>query len=238
MKYFKNYCDIINFIWSLLIMKKIIYTLTLTVLSFQGLTSPWVGQWTSTFGKIQFIEKQTGYKDFDLVYGNYAKSGFLMGVSIDNMLHGVFFDSKSDKSGAFVFSLNKEKNAYEGAWHFDDIDKELKWNGTKAANQKFDELKGIDRYRNIEGSWTTNFGLLTLQQEQVFVEGSYDTKGKLYAVFNESNNLMFGFFTNKKKYGLLKFQLNEQRNSFKGHWSWKTDDWANQKWDGSKALKL
>lgn len=218
-------------------MKTFIYTLTLLVLSFQGFSSPWIGQWTSSFGKIQFIKKQTGYNDFDLVYGNYAKSGFLMGVSIDNQLHGVFYDSKSNKGGAFVFSLNKARNAYEGTWHFDDIAKELKWNGSKSVNQKNTELNGIDRYRNIEGAWQTNFGQLILKQELVFVEGTYDTKGKLYAVFNQSNNVMFGFFTNKNKYGLLKFQLDEQRNSFKGLWSWNTDNWANQKWDGNKTSK-
>lgn len=219
-------------------MSRIFYILILVVISFETFSSPWVGQWTSTFGKIQFIEKETGYKNFHLVYGNYHKNGFLMGVSIEDKLHGVFYDSKSEKSGAFVFTLNSSGSGYEGTWYFDEIDKKLNWNGSKSVDERKTEIKGIDRYRNIEGVWKTNFGQLKLVQETVFVEGEYDTKGRMFAVYNQSNNIMFGFFTNKQKYGLLKFQLNEQRNSFKGLWSWKTDNWANQKWDGNKASKL
>ena len=219
-------------------MNRFFYILILVIFSFKTFSSPWVGQWTSTFGKIQFIEKETDYKNFNLVYGNYDKNGFLMGVSIQNKLHGVFFDSKSEKSGAFVFTLNSAGSSYEGTWYFDEIDKKLNWNGSKSVNDQKSAIKGIDRYRNVEGIWKTNFGQLKLMQEMVFVEGQYDTKGRLFAVYNQSNNMMFGFFTNKHKYGLLKFQLNEQRNSFKGLWSWKTDKWANQKWDGNKTSKL
>ena len=198
-------------------------------------SSPWKGQWASTFGKIDFIEKQTGFKDTALVFGNYAKNGFIIGVAIDNNLHGLFFDSKLQKEGAFKFSLNEKASKFKGMWHFDDIDKELKWNGTKAAIQEKIQFKGVDRFRKIEGKWKTNFGELELTQEGAFIEGRYDTKGRLFAVFNQENNTLFGLFTNKDRYGLLKFKLNDDRTAFDGLWSWETNPWAKQKWDGKKS---
>ena len=51
--------------------------------------------------------------------------------------------------GAFKFSHNETGSNFKGAWRFSDIDKELKWNGTKAAIQDEVDYKGIDRYRNI-----------------------------------------------------------------------------------------
>lgn len=219
-------------------MFKCYFLIVLVLFNSDVFSSQWLGEWTSTFGEIQIIEKVTDYKGVALVYGNYDKNGFLTGVSIDNKLYGVFFDPKSKKNGSFVFTMNKANKTFEGLWYFDDIDKELKWNGMRLSSQTNLTLSGIDRYRSIEGIWDTNFGKLQLTQESVFIEGKYDTKGKLYGVFSYSNNLMYGFFTNKNKFGMLKFTLNKQRTSFDGVWSWQTGKWEKQEWKGRKTSKL
>ncbi len=200
-------------------------------------SSPWQGQWLSTFGKINFIEYTTGYKETTLLFGNYAKNGFIMGVSVANELHGVFYDAKLKKEGSFIFKLDEKQNSYKGDWYFDDIDKMLKWNGSKVIENKVLPVIGIDRYRNIEGTWDTNFGQLVLSQEEVYVKGEYDTLGKIHAIFNQKNGVIFGFFTNKKRWGLLKFTLNKDKTLFKGQWTWETNAWSNQKWDGKKLDK-
>jgi len=197
-------------------------------------SSAWQGQWLSTFGKINFIEYQTGYKDINLLFGNYAKNGFMVGVSIANEMHGVFYDAKLRKEGEFVFKLDEKKSSYKGEWHFDDIDKRLKWNGSKVLESKILPVIGIDRYRNIEGTWDTNFGQLVLSQEDAYVKGKYDDKGEIHAIFNQENGVVFGFFTNKDRWGLLKFKLNKEKQDFKGQWTWETNAWSNQKWDGKK----
>lgn len=96
------------------------------------------------------------------------------------------------------------------------------------------ELRSIDRFRSFEGLWDSNFGPLELVQNDVFVEGRYSDKGQMYAVYNQSNGLLYGLFTNKERYGLLHFQLNDKKDSFDGLWPWKTQNWAEQKWTGSK----
>ena len=197
----------------------------------------WQGHWKSTFGEMNLIEKQTGYKNTSLIFGNYDKNGYIIGVSVENKIYGVFYDNKLLQKGSYVFTLGESKKDFKGLWSFDDINKELKWNGSRAVNPKLKKIKGVDRYRYMEGQWDTNFGELELTQEGVFIEGKYDSKGKLYAVFNHQTNTVFGLFTNKKRYGLLKFQLNENRDSFKGLWSWETNKWAKQKWDGKKVQK-
>ncbi len=218
-------------------MKKYLVVLMALLYLHTSYSTPWKGQWASSFGKMDLIEKETGFKETALVFGNYAKSGFIVGVAIGNDLHGLFFDSKLKKGGSFIFSHNELGSNFKGKWRFDNIDKELKWNGTKAVIQEEVKFKGIDRYRNIEGTWKTNFGELELTQEGAFIEGRYDSKGKLYAVYNQENNTIFGLFTNKDRYGLLKFQLNNERTAFTGLWSWETKAWAKQKWDGKKVLK-
>ncbi len=216
-------------------MKKYLFIVVLNVIFVPLVnSSPWKGQWLSTFGKINFIEYKTAYKDTSLLFGNYAKNGFIMGVSVADELHGVFYDAKLKKQGSFVFKLNDKQNGYKGDWYFDDIDKMLKWNGSKMIETKVLPVAGIDRNRNIEGTWNTNFGQLVLSQEEVYVQGKYDTKGKIHAVFNQENGIIFGFFTNKERWGLLKFQLNDEKRAFKGQWTWETNAWSNQKWDGQK----
>ncbi len=56
------------------------YLVLLSALLFLSATkaTPWKGQWASSFGKIDFIEKQTGVKETALVFGNYAKMGLLL----------------------------------------------------------------------------------------------------------------------------------------------------------------
>jgi hypothetical protein len=194
----------------------------------------WQGQWSSSFGVIEFIEKPIQPKDAVLVFGNYGKTGSLVGASFAGVLYGVFYDTKTHKAGKFTFTQDKTSNYFTGKWKYLDKDKEHSWNGSLRNHKRPKELRSVDRFRSFEGMWESNFGPLELIQNGVFVEGKYSNKGQIFAVYNQSNALLYGIFTNKDRYGLLHFQLNNEKNSFDGLWSWKTQIWSEQKWIGSK----
>ena len=194
----------------------------------------WQGHWSSSFGSISFIEKSITPQNAVLVFGNYDKTGTLVGVSFSGVLYGVFYDSETQKGGKFTFTQDKTSNFFTGKWKYLNKDKELSWNGSLSNHQHPKEMRSVDRFRSFEGSWNSNFGPLELVQDDVFVEGKYSDKGHMYAIYNQSNGLLYGIFTNKDRYGLLQFQLNYEKNSFDGLWSWKTQNWTEQKWTGSK----
>jgi len=197
----------------------------------------WQGHWSSSFGPIKFIEKPIKPKNAILVFGNYGETGTVVGVSFAGILHGVFYDGKTQRAGKLKFTLDKTTQFFTGKWKYLGKDKELSWNGSLSDHKRPIKLHSIDRYRTFEGHWDSNFGPLELIQNNVFVEGRYSNKGQVYAVYNQSNGLLYGLFTNKSRYGLLNFQLNETKNSFDGLWSWRTQNWADQKWTGIKNAK-
>ena len=194
----------------------------------------WQGHWTSSFGNIKFIERSIKPQNAALVFGNYGKNGTIVGVSIAGKLHGVFYDSKSQKGGELTFTQNKSTDSYTGTWSFDGKQKKLGWNGGKVNIDKPENLQGMDRFRSVEGSWQSNFGLLDFVQNGIFVNAEYSDKGRIFAVYNQANNNIFGLFTNKERFGLLKFSLNSEKNKFDGSWSWETSSWSTQKWIGSR----
>jgi len=207
-----------------------ILLLTTTLLSAQT----WQGNWASSFGPIQFNEKRVGVHSAVLVFANYAKHGSLIGVSVAGELHGAFFDAKTQKGGEFVFIQDQESQTFTGRWKFFDKSKKLIWNGTKKNNIAAESLQFVDRFRTTEGRWMSNFGPLDFVQNGVFIEAKYSDKGKIYAVYNQASNIVFGLFTNKQRFGLLQFDLNDEKDSFEGLWSWNLQSWAEQKWTGTK----
>ena len=200
-------------------------------------SSDWQGSWNSTFGEIKFIEQAINQYQAVLVFGNYDESGIIIGVSIAGKLYGSFYDSKTQKGGKLTF--NKEGTAddaqfFKGKWSFTDKKLELSWNGTQLNNKKPASMNAADRYRSIEGKWSSNFGDLDLTQDAVFIKGSYSDKGKIFAIYNSSNQTVFGLFTNKQNFGLLNFKLTSDKNEFTGSWSWQAKNWQQQKWTGSR----
>lgn len=195
----------------------------------------WQGHWSSSFGTIKIIEKPIKPQNAVLVFGNYGKTGSLIGVSISGVLHGIFYDAKTKKTGKLTFTQDKTANFFKGKWKFADIEKELSWNGSLSNHHRPNELHSIDRFRTFEGDWNSNFGPLNMIQDNVFVQGKYSNKGEIYGVYNAENRQLFGLFTNKERFGLLRFSLNNEKNSFDGLWSWKTQNWADQRWTGSKS---
>ena len=214
---------------------KYIIALILLISGFTSHAVTWQGQWSSTFGKISFIEKDVNTHSATLVFANYGKTGNIVGVSIAGVLYGLFFDTKEQKGGSIQFSQNETRDSFSGEWKYANIDKLLIWNGTKINDDYPKDLIGVDRFRSMEGQWKSNFGVLDMTQDGVFVEAKYSDKGQIYAIYNSSNNLMYGIFTNNDKYGFLEFVLNSDKLSFNGRWSWQTKAWAEQKWHGTKV---
>ncbi len=215
--------------------KLTLLVLLLLMVQINGFAKPWQGHWTSTFGKMKFIEKDVGMQQASIVFGNYGEDGTIAGVSINGILRGVFYDNKNQKGGSLVFSQS-QKTAYTGKWNFDNKQKKFSWNGSNIDNKRPEEMKEIDRFRIAEGQWQSNFGLLDFVQDGPFIEAKYSDKGQIYAVYNQNNQIIYGFFINEEegRYGLLKFQLNDEKNSFDGLWSWETKNWSSQKWTGTK----
>ena len=194
----------------------------------------WQGHWTSSFGKIKFVERSIKPQNAVLVFGNYGKYGTIAGVSIADKLHGIFYDSKSKEGGDLVFTQSKNADSYTGKWNFAGKHKQLSWNGAKVNINKPENLREIDRFRSVEGQWLSNFGLLDFVQNGIFINAEYSDKGQIFAVYNQADKRVFGLFTNKERYGLLKFSINSEINKFDGLWSWETSKWSTQKWIGSK----
>lgn len=216
---------------------KILYSLLPLLVVFSVQSADWQGQWSSTFGKISFIEKQIEIQSAKLIFANYGKTGTIIGVSIKGELVGVFYDSKNNKAGTLLFKQAASNNSFTGEWNYIENPKKLSWNGLKVDDKIPAQINGQDRHRSVEGNWQSNFGLLEMVQDGVFVNAKYSDKGKIFAVYNPANNVLFGLFSNKERYGKLKFSLNDDKNQFNGIWSWENNAWAKQKWTGKKVIK-
>lgn len=194
----------------------------------------WQGHWSSSFGDIKIMEKIITAQNAGLVFGNYAKTGTLMGVSFGGELHGFFFDKKTQQGGDFVFLQRDTGQSFTGKWSYQDKSNKLDWNGNKIDSNLPTDILELDRFRSAEGNWASNFGPLDIVQNGVYLEAQYSDKGRIYAVYNQANKMIYGLFTNKQKYGLLQFVLNSEQNKFKGLWSWQTKNWSDQIWSGTK----
>jgi len=210
------------------------YCLLPLLFAFNVQSTEWQGQWSSTFGKISFMEKPIDIESAHLIFANYGKTGTIIGVSIKGEMVGVFYDTENNKSGSLTFKQNETKNSFTGEWNYNENSKKLSWNGTKVNDTQPEGINGLDRYRSVEGQWQSNFGLLEMVQDGVFVDAKYSDKGRIFAVFNSANNAVYGLFSNKERYGRLNLILNAEKNLFNGMWSWEFNTWAKQKWTGKK----
>lgn len=203
----------------------------------QVYSSDWQGNWNSTFGEMKFIEQGINLHQAVLVFGSYGESGTIIGVSIAGKLYGTFFDQKTQKGGKLSFTkegTSDDAQFFKGKWSFTDKELELSWNGTQLNNKKPISMNEADRYRSVEGQWSSNFGDLDLVQDEVFIKGTYSDKGKIFAIYNRTNQTLFGLFTNKQNFGLLDFSLTEDKKEFTGNWSWQAQNWQQQKWTGTR----
>jgi len=215
------------------VMKYNLKFVLILLLSFTSAHSQqWQGHWSSSFGEIKVMEKVISSQNAGLVFGNYAKLGTLIGVSFGGKLHGYFYDQKSKKGGEFTFTQRQTGHSFTGKWSYKGKVKKLDWNGNKINNTLANDFVNVDRFRSVEGQWDSNFGPLNFIQDGVFIEASYSDKGRIHAVYNQANNMIYGLFTNKEKFGLLYFNFNAEKNAFKGLWSWETKNWSDQVWSG------
>ncbi len=202
----------------------------------------WTGTYSTSFGNITLTEEYgSDYPGGGIIYGDYAKTGTIVGKLTNNREYFEGYFHNGEQHGKFIFRRDDATNqtainAFSGFWGFGEMNnnnstnKNFKWTGTKSSTTPpTTNVTGV-----WSGKWVTTFGDIILEQVGNKITGKYRSTDKIEAIYNAQTKTAKGTFANGTHTGSLEFKING--NDFIGKWGWGTQ--LNEgEWNGNKKIK-
>jgi hypothetical protein len=182
------------------------------------------GRWDTQHGELRL--RQLG----DLIVGDYADRGVLIGRINGDCLAGVF--TNGPRNGVFRFTV-KGGDRFKGQWAWHGQTPNNPWSG-KRTGPAPDTFRNFTRdgstitsranTRDVfDGIYKTNHGRVALWARHLFVVGDYAKKGLLLGMWDGDS--FVGRFTNDDRTGWFDLTFLSKTGDFRrGRWGWLDSD--------------
>lgn len=181
------------------------------------------GTYSSSFGELRL--HQVG----DYLIGDYADRGVMLGEISGDTVSGAF--TNGTRAGQFTFTF--DGRTFSGRWSFADGGSPGQWSGRRTGEAP-DALRNFSvdgsRTRTLpndrdvfDGRYGSNFGPVTLVQQDLFLIGDYGDRGILAGMWDGDG--FVGRFTNRGRAGWFDFRFLSRDGSFRGgRWGWEVGE--------------
>ncbi len=200
-------------------------------------TKQFTGNWETEWGDMTLTQNGTS------LTGTYDYDGGRINGTVDgNTATGTWSEAPSYQppldAGDFVFVLSSDGTSFSGDWRYGSCDWDGDLRGSR-AQQPAPTPTPVTPTGGWIGTWSTNWGDMTLTQSGSTVTGTYahDT-GHITATV--SGNYLQGTWSEAPSYappndaGDVEWTLSSDGKSFTGHWRYDSSG-AWQPWTGTKT---
>jgi uncharacterized cupin superfamily protein len=179
----------------------------------QGVSGTYQTEWG------EMTLQQTGNQ----VTGTYKhNNGVINGTLSGKTLTGTW--AQTNGKGKFRFEFNDDLSAFTGRWSYNEAEPATGgWNGKKKAPINV----------SVAGTFTTDWGEMTLQQTGNQVTGTYKhNNGVINGTL--SGKTLTGTWTQTNGKGKFRFEFNDNLSAFTGKWGYNEAEPATGGWNGKK----